>query len=65
MENGFMESLHGKLRDDCLSLRWFKSLADTEEKIKRQRRGYKTERPHGHLGDLLPHKFIERTTLPG
>jgi len=27
MDNGFIETFNGKLRDECLNMHWFESLA--------------------------------------
>jgi len=34
IENAFVESFNGKLRDDCLNQNWFTSLDDARRKIK-------------------------------
>ena len=40
MENGYIESLNGRLRDECLNLEVFFSLADVREKLERWREDY-------------------------
>lgn len=65
MENAYVESFQGKLRDECLNLHWFASLADAREKIEAWRQEYNTERPHRSLGNLTPQEFIQRTVLTG
>jgi putative transposase len=33
VENGFIESFNGRLRDECLNVEWFSSLDDAREKL--------------------------------
>jgi putative transposase len=33
MENGYIESFHGKFRDECLNENWFLTLDDARETI--------------------------------
>lgn len=40
VENAFIESFNGKLRDECLNENWFVSLQDAKEKIETWRRDY-------------------------
>jgi putative transposase len=54
VENGFIESFNGRLRDECLNVEWFSSLADAREKLARWRDHYNTERPHSSLGYRPP-----------
>nr|WP_242500632.1 IS3 family transposase [Tropicimonas sp. IMCC6043] len=58
VQNAFVESLNGKLRDECLNLHWFRSLRHTREEIESWRRHYNTERPHSALGYLSPMEFL-------
>jgi putative transposase len=32
-QNGYQESFHARLRDECLNQHWFTSLADAQQKI--------------------------------
>lgn len=56
-QNGYQESFHGKLRDECLNEHWFTSLVDAREKIEAWRVDYNTERPHSSLGYQTPGEF--------
>jgi len=38
MQNCFIESVNGRLREDCLNAHWFVTLADTNGKIEAWRR---------------------------
>jgi putative transposase len=57
MQNGYIESFIGKLRDECLNEHWFTSLDDMKEKVERWRCHYNEERPHSSLGYLTPKEF--------
>ena len=50
MQNGHLESFNGKIRDECLNVHWFRSLADARHLIADWRQSYNTERPHSALG---------------
>jgi hypothetical protein len=50
VENCFIESFNGKLRDECLNLSHFASLAEAQVRIEAWRVEYKSERPHRGLG---------------
>ena len=56
-QNGYQESFHGKLRDECLNEHCFSSLADAREKIEAWRMDYNTERPHSSLSYQTPEEF--------
>jgi putative transposase len=57
VENAFIESFNGKLRDECLNQYWFLSLADARRTIEAWRLSYNTARPHRALGTLTPSQF--------
>ena len=59
MENGFIESFNGRLRDECLNVEWFVSLADGRQKLAKFREHYNYERPHSSLADRTPAAFAE------
>ena len=52
MENGFIESFNGKLRDECLNGELFLDLVDARRKLAAWRREYNEERPHSSIGNL-------------
>ena len=58
MENGHIESFNGRLRDECLNVNQFVSLADARAKIEAWRVDYNQHRPHSSLGHLTPSEFI-------
>jgi len=59
VENAYIESFNGRLRDECLNDQIFVSLEDAKEKIEDWRRDYNHHRPHGSLGNLTPVEFIK------
>jgi putative transposase len=65
--NGTDESFNGKLRDECLSLEWFRSREEARAVIETWRRHYNHVRPHQSLKDLTPFEFKTRydSTNPG
>jgi putative transposase len=63
MQNGHVESFHGRLRDECLNASWFRTLNDARCTLSTWRQDYNTERPHSSLDYRTPHEF--RQTLEG
>ena len=61
MQNGFVESFNGRLRDECLNEHLFDSLPDARQLIGAWRRDYNHERPHSSLGGLTPRAFANRS----
>ena len=60
MQNGYVESFHGKLRDECLNASWFGNLFEARVKIAAWKEEYNEERPHSSLGYLTPREFARR-----
>ncbi len=61
-QNGKIESFNGKLRDECLNLEWFTSLAEARILIESWREGYNQVRPHSALGNLSPWQWMQQQT---
>ncbi len=61
MQNGHVESFHGRLRDECLNTSWFRTLGDVRQKLADWREEYNCERPHSSLDYRTPAEF--RATL--
>ena len=57
MQNGYVESFNGRLRDECLNASWFLNMADARYKIESWRRNYNAERPHSSLDYRTPEEF--------
>ena len=60
VQNAYVESFHGKLRDECLNASWFANLFEARRKIGAWRKEYNEERPHSSLGYLAPREFALR-----
>jgi putative transposase len=56
-QNARVESFHGRLREECLSVSWFQNLFDARRKIAAWRTEYNEERPHSSLGYKTPKEF--------
>ena len=61
MQNGFVESFNGRLRDECLNEHMFSSLAEARQIIEAWRIDYNTNRPHTSLNGLTPIEFANRS----
>ena len=57
VENGFVESFNGRLRDECLSTEVFFDIADAQLKLEQWRRDFNQSRPHSSLDDRTPTEF--------
>jgi putative transposase len=64
VQNCYIESFNGRLRDECLNEHWFTSLYDAREKIEAWRVEYNRERPHSSLGNQTPEEFRASVTRP-
>ena len=64
MQNGFVESFNGRLRDECLNEHLFTNIKEAREIIEEWRIDYNTNRPHSSLNGLTPIEFAARPT-PG
>ena len=56
--NAFMESCNGHVRDECLNMHQFASLAEAQTIIDWWRLDYNQRRPHSSLGHLPPYEFV-------
>jgi putative transposase len=54
VENGFIESFNGRLRDEFLNVEWFASLEEARKKLTAWRYHYNHQRPHSALQDRTP-----------
>ena len=57
MQNGHVESFHGRLRDECLNASWFRTLSDVRSTLALWREDYNCERPHSSLDYRTPQEF--------
>lgn len=60
MQNGYLESFNGKLRDECLNAHWFGSLKEARVMIETWKEDYNTTRPHSALGNQTPAVYGQR-----
>jgi len=65
VQNAYVESFNGRLRDECLNANWFTSLNDARRKIEEWRQDYNQQRPHSSLLYLSPAAFARtRAEIP-
>ena len=57
MQNGFVESFNGRMRDEFLNETLFRNIAHARELIETRITDYNTERPHSALGYQTPAGF--------
>ena len=60
VQNAFIESFNGRLRDECLNEHWFMSLPAARTIIEAWRDDYNAVRPHSALGNRTPAEFAEQ-----
>ncbi len=61
MQNGFVESFNGRLRDECLNEHLFTSYTHARQIITDWRIDYNNHRPHTSLDGLTPNEFATRS----
>jgi putative transposase len=64
-DNAFIETFNGTLRDECLNLHWFKTLAEARSIIEAWRREYNESRPHMALGHQTPQEYLLQRSPSG
>jgi putative transposase len=57
VENGFIESFNGRLRDELMNVSIFLSLSDARTKLAAWFEDYNAVRPHSSLNDWAPEEF--------
>jgi putative transposase len=60
VDNAFIESFNGRLRDECLRRNAFEKVEEAEEVLDEWRKFYNEERPHSSLGNLTPLEFMKQ-----
>lgn len=69
IENAYVESFNGRLRDECLNGNWFLNLSHAKEMIETWRLDYNEGRPHTSLNGKTPNEYANNTgnilTAPG
>ena len=61
-QNGFVESFHGRFRDECLNREQLWTLTEARVVIEDYRREYNQRRPHSRLGYQSPARFAAQLT---
>jgi len=62
LQNAFIESFNGRLRDELLNETLFPSLSHARATLEAWRKDYNTERPHSRLGWQTPAEFAQTFT---
>jgi len=57
VENAFVESFNGKLRNECLNQHWFLNLDDARRIIEAWRIDFNEVRPHSSLDGMTPSEY--------
>ncbi|MEZ6196811.1 MAG: IS3 family transposase [Planctomycetota bacterium] len=57
VQNAFVESFNGRLRDECLNQHWFADLAEARELIADWKDDYNAVRLHGSLNGMTPREY--------
>jgi putative transposase len=60
VQNGYVESFNGKLREECLSASWFTTLHDAQSDLDDWVTDYNEVRPHSALANLAPLQYAAR-----
>ena len=63
MQNAFIESFNGRLRDEFLNETLFTSLAQARAVLEEWRRDYNTVRPQSRIGWLTPAAYAEQLAM--
>ena len=58
VENAFIESFNGRLREECLIQNWFGDLGDVQTALAAWREDSNVSRPHTSLGGLAPVEYV-------
>jgi putative transposase len=61
-QNAYVESFHGRLREECLRVSWFENLFDARRKITAWRHDYNHQRPHSSLNYRTPVQFADEAS---
>ena len=61
MQNGFVESFNGRMRDECLNEHLFDSLRHARQLISAWRTDFNHHRPHTSLTGLTPVEHANRS----
>jgi putative transposase len=59
VQNAYVESFNGRLRDEWLNQHWFLSLTAARRTIESWRVSYNTARPHSAFANKTPTEYAE------
>ena len=62
-QNAYCESFNARLRDECLSIQWFSTLAEARDNIELWRKEFNEQRPHSSLNYKTPKQFADEYLL--
>jgi putative transposase len=60
-DNGHVETFNGSLRDECLNVHWFASMAEARASIEAWRQDYNESRLHMTLGNESPGELARKS----
>ena len=60
MQNGFVESFNGRMREECLNEHLFPSIRHANDLIAAWRTDYNHTRPHSSLAGMTPHEYANQ-----
>ena len=63
MQNAFIESFNGRLRDECLNENLFSSRAEAQDILRKWSKDYNNIRPHSALANMSPAEFAKKIKL--
>jgi len=64
VQNSYIESFNGRLRDECLNANWFRNLFEARRRIALWRDDYNKARPHSALDYRTPDEFAAQWQRP-
>lgn len=64
VDNAYIESFNGRLREECLNQHAFRNLLDARQTIEAWRQDYNLARPHSALDYLTPAEYREKHQPP-
>lgn len=59
IQNGYIESLNGRFRNECLNEHWFETLKQARTEILAWQPDFNEVRPHSSIGRIPPAQFAE------
>ena len=64
VDNAFIESFNGRLRDECLNTNWFYGLEQARQVLTEWLEDYNNRRPHSSLAGLTPAEYETEHRTP-